>query len=112
MRTRYDLHEFLTNLPGCRAVYFQPPESIKMEYPCIVYSRDSVNHRFASNSGYSFATRYQITFIGYDPDLDLETFKAMTDLPMCTYDRHYVYDTLHHDVFDLYLPLVFEGDFY
>ena len=39
MKTRYELHEFLCEILGSRNVYFQPPESVKMKYPAIVYER-------------------------------------------------------------------------
>ena len=42
MKTRYELHEFLCEILGSRNVYFQPPESVKMKYPAIVYERTEI----------------------------------------------------------------------
>lgn len=44
MRPRLSLNDLL--LTYCPNVYYQPPDSIKMRYPCIVYNRrnDSVRH--------------------------------------------------------------------
>ena len=49
MKTRLELQETLEELLGSRNVYYEPPANIKMEYPAIVYSRDNIQTRFASN---------------------------------------------------------------
>ena len=49
-RKRTDLHEILKEILGSDNVYFQPPESYKMEYPCIVYERSALTTRFADNN--------------------------------------------------------------
>ena len=46
MKTRYELHEFLCEILGSRNVYFQPPESVKMKYPAIVYERTDFPKEF------------------------------------------------------------------
>ena len=39
MRTRLDLDDTLREIMGDKgSVYFQPPENLKMKYPCIRYS--------------------------------------------------------------------------
>ena len=70
-------------------------------YPCFVYSRDNGNQLFADNKTYRFKQRYQVTYISKNPDCD-EVITKMLTLPYCSYDRHYVADTLHHDVFTIY----------
>ena len=40
MASRHELHDELKELLGTNRCYFQPPESIKLEYPCIIYKRD------------------------------------------------------------------------
>ena len=52
MENRLDLHEELCELLGSRHVYFQPPESIKLIYPCIVYSMSGVLKLNANNRLY------------------------------------------------------------
>ena len=100
MGLRLELHEILVKILGSDQVYFQPPETIKMKYPCIVYGRGSGDTIFADNSAYRFTQRYQITVIDRDPDSKIP--EKIADLPMCTYDRHYNIDNLNHDVFNLY----------
>jgi hypothetical protein len=81
-------------------VYFQPPASITMSYPCIVYARDSGLTLFADGVPYDFNMRYQVSVIDRNPDSSLITY--VSKLPTCVYDRHYVADGLNHDVFLLY----------
>jgi len=81
-------------------VYFQPPASIQMAYPCIVYKRDDVDTKFADNSPYRHTKRYLVTVIDRNPDSSL--VDPVLQLPLCTYSRAYAADNLNHDVFILY----------
>lgn len=98
---RLELHEFLVNALGNRNVYFQPPASLVMQYPCIRYNRERADTRFASNGLYRFTQRYQITLITRDPDAS-STFEKIISLPMTVHDRNYAADDLNHDVFVTY----------
>lgn len=100
MRHRLELHELLCKTLGSRKVYFQPPESVKMEYPAIVYSRDDIENTFAENSVYKQDHQYQIVVIDKDPDS--KVVDAISMLPMCRFVRHYEADNLNHDVFSIY----------
>lgn len=81
-------------------VYFQPPSSLTMLYPCILYNRDSALTAFADGIPYDFTMRYQVTVIDRNPDSAI--ISAISQLPKCVYDRHYIADNLHHDVFLLF----------
>ena len=100
MGLRLELDKILRNLLETPNVYFQPPETIKMKYPCIVYERSSANTRFADNSPYIYKKRYTVTVIDKNPDSDIPD--KIAHLPMCTFDRHFTSDNLNHDVFTLY----------
>lgn len=95
---RLKLHDTLKEI--CPNVYFNPPESVKLTYPCILYKRSVGNTRYADNSPYIFKVNYQITLMDKDPDS--EFIKKLALLPACRYDRHYVADRINHDVFDIY----------
>lgn len=101
MNNRLELHEILKTIVGSSHVYFQPPESLMMVYPCIVYSLADVSINYADNIPYKNMRSYEITAITKDPDNDyieqmLATFKY------CRYNRRFVNDNLYHDVFTLY----------
>nr|DAU44333.1 MAG TPA: tail completion protein [Caudoviricetes sp.] len=100
MGTRLDLHEIFCSTLGSRNVYFQPPETIKMNYPCIVYERASNDTRFADNRPYKSIRRYTATIIDKNPDSQLPD--KLGELPLCRLNRVYTADNLNHYVFDIY----------
>lgn len=100
MKTRIALQNKLEEILGSENVYFQPPANIKMTYPCIVYSRGTGYTRFADNNPWKYNVRYSIQLISKNPDNP--TFEKLMGLEMCTYDRHYTVDNLHHDMFNIY----------
>lgn len=100
MDKRLELHEMLCEMLGSRNVYFQPPESIKLTYPAIVYSRKNFENRHADNTVYRQYISYEIIVI--DPNPESECVQKIAMLPLCTFDRHYKADNLNHDVFTLY----------
>jgi len=94
------LQALLESVLGSDHVYFQPPSNVKMQYPCIVYSRDSAETEFADNHPYRVLKRYQVTYIDQDPDSDVPDKVAL--LPTATFDRFYVAANLNHDVYTLF----------
>lgn len=100
MSNRLKLQSELEKLLGNRHVYYQPPESLKIEYPAIVYSKDDINSRYADNTGYRFLTRYTITVIDKKPDNTV--IDKLLSIPYCSFDRHYISDNLNHDTLTLY----------
>lgn len=100
MGSRLELQTLLEDILGSENVYYQPPESVKMRYPAIVYSRSNIENRHANNGVYASSNQYSVTVI--DPNPDSETVVKMSHLPLCRFDRHYTSDNLNHDVFTLY----------
>lgn len=100
MASRLELQAKLEELLGSKNVYYQPPESLKMNYPAIVYSKSRIDTRKANNSTYSRNTRYEITVIDKLPDNPV--IDKLMKLPYCSYDRLYKADNLNHDVLTLY----------
>ena len=100
MGTRLELQTKLEEILGNRHVYYQPPESLKIEYPAIAYSKEKIDKDYANDKAYRFKTRYSITVIDRKPDNPVIT-KLLT-MPYCAHDRHYVSDNLNHDSLTLY----------
>lgn len=94
------LQEKLEELLGTKNVYYQPPESVKMNYPAIRYTKSEIDSRFANNTRYSSFTAYDVTVIDRKPDN--EVIQKILNLPYSSFDRHYVSDNLNHDVIILY----------
>ena len=100
MRTRLELQTLLEDILGSRQVYYQPPDSVKMQYPAIVYSRSDIDTRYANDSAYMQSLVYELIVIDKNPDSDIPM--KISQLPMCNFDRHYTSDNLNHDVFTIY----------
>lgn len=100
MATRLQLHNKLVELFDSNHVYYQPPENLKMEYPCIRYSKNDIDTLRADNKAYRFMNQYQIIVIDKHPDNDV--INKILSLPMAEYNRHYISDGLNHDVIILY----------
>ena len=96
--SRMKVSEMLHDI--CDHVYYQPPESVKLVYPCIIYERRSGDMRFADDLPYTFTMSYTVTVIDKDPDSDIPL--QVAKLPMCRMDRCFTSDNLNHSVFVLY----------
>ena len=71
MRTWSDLQEILQAIMGPNnRVYFQPPESTRMTYPCIRYERSNALSNYADNTPYQKTKRYTVTLITKTADND------------------------------------------
>lgn len=100
MGTRLELHQKLVDILGSPNVYFQPPENVKLKFPCIIYEREGKSVRFADNDGYFEHMQYKITVVDRNPDSELPT--KIDALPYCRMSSHYVTDNLNHDIFTIY----------
>lgn len=99
-RPRLELQKLLLSILGTKYVYFQPPSTIHMKYPCIVYERSRIEGEHADNLVYRSLIKYTVTAIYTDPDstLPLEIAKIRT----AKHSSHFVNDNLYHDVFEIY----------
>lgn len=100
MERELQLQKELSEVGNCKC-YFDPPESTKLKYPCIIYSRQNGDSKYANDSLYGYVKSYSITVI--DPDIDskisdhlLEHFKYIM------FERWFSYDELGHWVHRLY----------
>lgn len=100
MNRREELQAKLEELMGNRHVYYQPPENLKMEYPCIRYTRNNITSSHADNINYVNKTSYEIVVIDKYPDNAV--IEKILELPLSSFDRHYSSDNLNHDVILLY----------
>lgn len=97
---RLELHEILCGILNTRNAYFQPPESVKMNYPAIVYALSNIKSLHANGGVYLSGRQYAVTVIDKNPDSPL--VGAVVALPTCRFDRHYKADNLNHWAFTLY----------
>lgn len=100
MDRRLELHEILCEILGTRNVYFQAPENLRMNYPCIRYSLSDVDIFHANNKKYEKMKAYEVILITDDPDDT--TFDDILAMDYCQFIRSYVSDGLNHFVFNKY----------
>lgn len=100
MSRQKKLQEILSGIPGVCAAYFNPPENVKMSYPCIRYTLDADDKIHADNRIYKLMNRYTLTVIDKKPNSSIPD--VVRQLPYCSFDRSYVAEGLYHFVFTMY----------
>ena len=98
---RLKLHYMLTAIPGPEKVYFQPPATVSLAYPCLIYKRVRNVSRYADNQRYYGRKMYQVTVIDRNPDSYIPS--EIEKLPFCEFTSHFTADGLNHDVFNIYI---------
>jgi hypothetical protein len=97
---RLELHEILCEILGNRNAYYDPPETVKMNYDAIRYKLSKIDARHANNSKYLSMRCYEAMLISRDPDPEsLEKLLALSYTSMGT---PYVADNLHHYPITIY----------
>jgi len=98
MAPRLELQQLLETFT--EHVYFQPPENVQLQYPCIIYKRDYARTEFADDNPYSHTKRYMVIVIDRDPDSVIPD--KVASLPMSVFNRFYTADNLNHDVYNVF----------
>ena len=102
---RLDLHEIFIEILGTKGqkisrVYFQPPSTMTMEYPCIIYKRSNRKEFFSNDRMYLNMKQYSVTVVDKNPDSEIPD--KVLDLPYCSHSTTFAVDGLNHDVYTLY----------
>jgi len=100
MGQRFDLHSRLCDIMGSTHVYFQPPSTVLMQYPCIVYELNRMETKYADNVLYDNRRGYTVTII--DKIADSIYPDRVGNLELSSFDRYYVADNLHHFAYLVY----------
>lgn len=102
-RERVEMHQMLKSLFPAHMeprVYFQPPQSTKIEYPCMIYKLSDMPQKWANNLPYHWERAYQLTYISRDPkDPMIEKLIALRETK---FDRYFSSDNLHHFVYTIF----------
>lgn len=99
-RDRLSLHDKLIGVLGSGNVYFQPPISIRLKYPCIIYKRDAEDPFYANDGKYYGMKRYMITVVDANPDSLIPD--KVSKMHYCSFLNHLTVDGLNHDVYSLF----------
>ena len=100
MATQESLQSKLEEILGSRNVYYQPPESLKINYPAIIYNREKIDISRANNKTYIKNNRYALVYIDKTPDSPV--IDRLLELPYCSHDRQYKSENMIHDALTLY----------
>jgi len=98
---RIKLRDKFREILGNNNTYFNPPESTKLEYPCIVYNLKNMRTRKANNNIYILDNIYTVILIGIKPYDDIKE-KILEKIPYCSFDRTYIKDGLYHYAYTIY----------
>lgn len=98
---RMELGRKLRQILGNNNVYFQPPNNSKIEYPCIIYSKEKPSQVRADNKVYLMNQKYEILTIDWDPDSAIAE-DVLNAFDSCTINRNFVKDNLHQTSLTLY----------
>lgn len=101
MDRRLLLHEEFCKILESRNVYFQPPQSVLMNYPCIRYSFGEPEQRYANNMNYKHTKRYDGVIIDRNP-VSIYQELISNSFSMCRFGKPYVADNLNHFPFTIY----------
>ena len=100
MDRRMNLQVELERLVG-RNVYFQPPASVQLVYPCVIYNISTGDTKHADDLVYTYTNRFELTFIYRKPNIEIIE-QVLRTFPMCSVSRVYIADNLYHYAFNLY----------
>ena len=101
MASRLKLHEELCAILESTNVYYQPPQSLMMKYPCIRYSPGRPELTYANNKFYNGMKRYEGIVIDEDPDSQIAE-KLLNHFELISLGDPYPADNLNHFPFTIY----------
>lgn len=78
--------------------YYEKPDNVQMEYPCIIYSRGTKPLK-ANNYAYTYLVTYSVQLIERENETD--NYYNMLNVPGMIYDRTFEKDGLYHHMFTI-----------
>lgn len=107
MGTRLQFQTILEDIlgvpPNSKKVFFQPPNGTMMDYSdpgVIIYRWDDEDLKHADDISYNRTRRYQVTYIGHDPDSAIPD--KIAALPYSRFDRSFAAENLNHTVYNVF----------
>lgn len=96
-----ELRAIQVEVNGYHHTYFEPPESVRLQYDAIVYSNPDMNVRRADNNTYNVRKGYQVMVISRDPESKLPE-AIQWHFARCNPGKFFVRDNLYHFPFTIY----------
>lgn len=95
-KTRLTLHQNLIDALGSSNVYYNPPETIQMKFPAIVYSLDFIDQIHADNKKYIDWTTYKVIVVSNKPDHP--AIRKILNMEMTRFSTSYTRNGYYHTV--------------
>ena len=86
---------------GIKNAYFQPPKTVMLRYPCVIYRLDNIDKTNADDKAYVTTNRYLVTYVTEDPD-DEMIFELIKHFQMISWSGSFTSDNLNHYNYNLY----------
>lgn len=102
MATRIDLSNKFKEILGNSNVYFQPPESQKLKYDCIVFKDITPYTKRANNFVYILNHKYRATYITSNPKSPIVD-RMLREFQMIDRVNDFITDGLYHYVYEIYI---------
>lgn len=102
MATRIDLINKFKEILGNSNVYFQPPESQKLKYDCIVFKDITPYTKRANNFVYILNHKYRVTYITSNPKSPIVD-RMLREFQMIDRVNDFITDGLYHYVYEIYI---------
>lgn len=99
MGSRLELQAALESY--CANVYYQPPENIKLKYPCVLYHLSGDYNLKSNDSLYVSVNKYDLTVIDQDPESMIPK-NIYYNFKTCSLGHMFVNDGLYHSMLHLY----------
>ena len=80
-------------------LYFEPPTSVSMKFPAIIYTKNRIENRNANNRVYKQDDEYLVTVVDKDPDSAIN--RAVSMLPKSRWERGFVSNNMHHFIYTI-----------
>lgn len=101
MEQKSKISQLLHTLP-VKDVIFQPSESVKLKYPCVLYDFNGYKDFFGNDGRHIVRERYTVKHIYKDPTENLRTtIRGL--FVYVDFDRTFINDNLYHDVYTVYM---------
>ena len=98
-----DLRDQLYLIHDTENVYYDPPESIRMDFPCFRFELNNLDVKHADNKAYSKKPRWAVTYITRDiEEIEQVAEEMLEHFKYCNFDTSFRADNLEHAVFNLY----------
>lgn len=101
MGSRLKLQDELEEILGSKNVYFQPPSSTSLKYPCIIYNLTRTNAIRADNRIYKATNEYHVKHIFKSLENEKKD-EILNHFLMISHDSRFIADKLYNDEFTLF----------